>query len=158
MPAAVALAARSALSSKYSASASGEAPPRLIRSHLCSLPPACGSRGTAKALKRIVESTQIKRKMSTASPARGWITCTSTCTVATHQSLPACCKDSPLSPLSHTRTKFKVACANVGICFERKPQYFSNFKKYGRDTNIKRDAYTVSKAARRSSAKSAARL
>ena len=106
MPAAVALAARSALSSKYSASASGEAPPRLIRSHPCSLPPACGSRGTANALKRI-ESTQIKRKMSTASPARGWITCTSTCTVATHQSLPACCKDSPLSPLSHTRTKYK---------------------------------------------------
>ena len=88
MPAAVALAARSALSSKYSASASGEAPPRLIRSHPCSLPPACGSRGTANALKRI-ESTQIKRKMSTASPARGWITCTSTCTcVATHH---CCC-------------------------------------------------------------------
>ena len=53
-----------------------------IRSH-------CRRLAAAGAPLKRIESTQIKRKMSTASPARGWITCTSTCTcVATHH---CCC-------------------------------------------------------------------
>ena len=36
-----------------------------------------------------------------------------------------------LKSLFQVYSEQSTACANVGICFERKPQYFSNFKKYG---------------------------